>query len=64
MIDHIDIRIERLPTGEYQAIDANTYDCDCDQDGFYSVSPVGWGHSPLTAALDLIELMMDQIADE
>ena len=43
------------PNGEYTAIDTNTYDCDCDQDGFFSTSPVGWGFSEIGAIADLFE---------
>lgn len=37
----------------WSAIDANTYDCDCDQDGFFSKSPIGWGASEADAIEDL-----------
>lgn len=43
----------------WSAIDANTYDADCDQDGFFSTSPMGWGRTEAEA----IEDLKDQIED-
>lgn len=60
----MDIRVElneglrygRLPASmTYVAIDRDTYDCDCDQDGFFSNSPVGYGVTEQEAIADLIE---------
>lgn len=51
----IDLATERLPNGEWKAIDRNTYDCDCDQDGFFEVCPVGYGKTEQAAIEDLIE---------
>lgn len=31
------------------------YDADCDQDGFFSNSPVGYGRTEAEAVLDLID---------
>lgn len=31
------------------------YDCDCDQDGFFSTSPVGHGATEQDAITDLLE---------
>lgn len=45
---------------EWMAIDANTYDCDCDQDGFFSRSPVGWSRNSREEA---IEDLIDQIVE-
>lgn len=28
---------------DWSAVDDDTYDCDCDQDGFFSTSPIGRG---------------------
>ena len=54
------LRYGRLPENEtYVAIDLDTYDCDCDQDGFFSTSPVGFGATEEAAIADL----MDQIED-
>lgn len=35
------------------------YDCDCDQDGFYSNSPVGWGKTEQEAIDELLEQLED-----
>lgn len=43
------------PTGAFRAIDRNTYDVDCDQDGFFSNSPTGYGRTPLDAIVDLLD---------
>lgn len=60
----MDIRVElneglrygRLPENQtYVAIDRDTYDCDCDQDGFFSTSPVGHGATEQDAIDDLLE---------
>jgi hypothetical protein len=51
----MDICTEQNFIGEWEAIDRNTYDCDCDQDGFFSTSPVGHGKTPLDAIVDLLD---------
>jgi len=52
------LRYGRLPASEtYVAIDWDTYDCDCDQDGFFSTSPVGYGKTEQEAIADLLEQM-------
>lgn len=54
------LRYGRLPESEtYVAIDLDTYDCDCDQDGFFSLSPVGHGATEADAIADLKEQMED-----
>lgn len=53
----MDIQVEQNYIGEYVAIDRDTYDCDCDQDGFFSISPVGYGKTPLDAIVDLLDSM-------
>jgi hypothetical protein len=56
----IDLSTERLPNGEWKAIDLNTYDCDCDQDGFFEVCPVGYGRTEQEAIADLLDSMGDE----
>lgn len=51
------IKVEQNYIGEYEAIDEDTYDCDCDQDGFFSTSPVGHGKTANEAIEDLKEQM-------
>jgi len=53
----MDLRTEFLPSGEWKAIDLNTYDCDCDQDGFFEVCPVGYGKTEQDAISNLLEHM-------
>lgn len=57
---HVDISTELLPTGEWKAIDRNTYDCDCDQDGFFEVCAVGHGDTEAAAIADLLDNMEDR----
>jgi hypothetical protein len=41
---------------DWSAVDDN-YDCDCDQDGFFSTSPIGYGATEQEAIADLIQQM-------
>jgi hypothetical protein len=50
----IDMRIDIQPDGYFHAHDDQTYDVDCDQDGFFSVSPTGSGETPWDAAEELL----------
>lgn len=43
------------PDGFFRAIDTDTYDCDCDQDGFFCTDEVGYGRTPLDAIIDLLD---------
>lgn len=43
------------PTMRWSAIDANTYDCDCDQDGYFSRDPIGYGPTREMAIQDLLD---------
>ena len=55
------LRYGSLPASEtYVAIDRSTYDADCDQDGFFSTSPVGYGATENAAIRDLIEQIDDE----
>lgn len=44
---------------DWSAIDDDTYDVDCDQDGFFSTSPVGRGATEEEAINDLLEQLED-----
>jgi hypothetical protein len=55
----MNIKVDVNPLGEYTAIDADTYDCDCDQDGFFSTSPVGYGRTEAEAIEDLKDKLED-----
>jgi hypothetical protein len=39
---------------DWSAVDDN-YDCDCDQEGFFSNCPIGYGATEEEAIADLIE---------
>lgn len=38
------------------------YDADCDQDGFFSLHPVGWGATEQAAIDDLLEQLAEEAA--
>lgn len=43
---------------DWSAVTDN-YDCDCDQDGFFSTSPAGHGRTEQEAIADLLEQLED-----
>lgn len=45
---------------DWSAIDADTYDADCDQDGFFSLGPVGRGATEQEAIDDLLEQLEER----
>lgn len=53
------LTLEPTRTGRYacRVIDRNTYDVDCDQGGYFSNSPSGYGLTPLEAIVDLLDQM-------
>jgi len=40
---------------DWSAVDDDTYDVDCDQDGYFSTSPVGRGATEDEAIKDLLQ---------
>lgn len=44
---------------DWSAIDEDTYDCDCDQDGFFSLGPIGHGATEEEAIADLMAQLED-----
>lgn len=40
---------------DWSAVDDSTYDCDCDQDGFFTTCPIGRGATEQEAIDDLLE---------
>jgi hypothetical protein len=44
---------------DWQAVTDN-YDCDCDQDGYFSRDPVGYGATEAQAIADLQEQLEDR----
>jgi len=51
----MDIAVDLQPDGYWHAIDRNTYDCDCDDRGYFPTSPVGYGKTKEEAIADLME---------
>jgi hypothetical protein len=51
----MDIAVKQNYIGEWVAIDRNTYDCDCNEDGFVCTDDVGTGSTPLNAIIDLLD---------
>jgi hypothetical protein len=41
--------------GEWKAWEAGTYDCDCDENGFFECCTIGSGSTMLEAIADLAE---------
>lgn len=39
---------------DWSAVDDSTFDCDCDQDGFFTTCPVGHGATEQEAIADLL----------
>lgn len=54
-LQDMDVACVLEPDGFFRAIDRNTYDCDCDQDGFFCTDHVGYGRTPLDAIVDLLD---------
>ena len=44
---------------DWSAVDHDTYDCDCDERGFFSLGPVGHGATEQEAIADLLMQMED-----
>lgn len=55
----MDVQTGLNPDGYWYAMDRDTYDADCDQDGFFSTSPAGYGKTEAKAVQDLREQMED-----
>lgn len=51
------------PASRWSAVDGDTYDADCDQDGYFSTSPQGWGATEAAAISDLKEQLYDDQSD-
>lgn len=54
-----------IPTNrfDWSAIDADTYDVDCDEDGFFSNHPRGYGRTEAEAIADLKQQIADRDND-
>jgi len=44
---------------DWSAVDDDTYDVDCDQDGFFSTSPIGRGATEQEAIADLLDQIVE-----
>jgi hypothetical protein len=56
----MDIKTTKQPDGYWVAIDADDYDCDCDERGFFSNSPAGYGHTETEAIRELLAEIEDR----
>lgn len=65
-LQHINVRTTHefppipIRSMDWSAVDDDTYDVDCDQDGFFSTSPVGRGATEQEAINDLLEQLEDR----
>jgi hypothetical protein len=59
IVTHYDPKPIPMRSFDWSAVGENTYDCDCDQDGFFSLSPTGWGRTEEEAIADLKEQLED-----
>ena len=50
----MDIKTTKQPDGYWVAIDADDYDVDCDENGYFSNSPAGFGHTETEAIRELL----------
>jgi hypothetical protein len=51
----MDIKTTKQPDGYWVAIDVDDYDCDyCDENGFFSNSPAGYGKTETEAIRELL----------
>ena len=61
----MDIQTTIQPNGYWIAIDADDYDCDCDENGFFSNSPAGYGKTEQEAIDELLaEIWQRNASDE
>jgi hypothetical protein len=60
----MDICATKQPDGQWTAFDADTYDVDCDDVGFFSTCAVGYGETREAAIGDLIDQIIEKLRDE
>lgn len=51
------VEVSQDPTGCWNAWEDGSYDCDCDQDGFFPTCKMGSGSTMMEAIVDLREKM-------
>ena len=56
----IDIRVELLPNGYWEAIDNERYECDGDSEGYYPNHARGSGLTKWDAIRELIDSLEDR----
>jgi hypothetical protein len=54
------IQYDQVPSGEWRAIDTNEYDGECDSNGWWSASLVGYGATREAALADLLAEIEDR----
>ena len=47
-------------SSDWSAVDSDTYDVDCDEDGYFSRSPIGRGRTEQEAVDDLLAQLFEQ----
>ena len=45
---------------DWSACDVEVYDCDCDELGYFSLAPIGYGATEAQAIADLKEQLEDE----
>jgi hypothetical protein len=59
------ISIAKQPDGSWLAIDADTYDVDCDENGFFAIGGIGYGDTRQQAIYNLLaEVQQLNTSDE
>lgn len=48
---------------DWSAVDADTYDVDCDENGYFSHCPIGRGSTEIAAIRDLLDQIEERKAD-
>ena len=59
----MDIKTTIQPNGEWTAIDADTYEAECDTVGYWSRCPMGWGKTREAAIGDLLDQIVEKLED-
>jgi hypothetical protein len=62
LINGIKVRTSNCILSDWSAIDDDTYDVDCDGDGYFSSCPVGRGATEQAAIADLLEQIEERFA--
>jgi len=60
----MDIKVTIQPDQSWCAIDADTYEAECDTVGYWSTCPVGYGKTREAAIGDLIDQIIERLKDQ